>query len=112
MDKKIEGIDFCKVKSVTMSRDMGTVTSLMAILKIHGELPRDEKGVATITIRQLIGMFASGINPVLAEYVCAFGAHGLTVLERYVLNNTDSEEARAETEREVHEKYSKFKAQL
>lgn len=64
---------------------------LKAVLLVHNELPKDEMGVATITIRNLIQQFVPGCDRLLKEYVCAFGAHGIPVLDRFVQRLPDRE---------------------
>lgn len=89
-----------------------SVTSVLAVLSIHGELPKDNSGVAALTIRQLLRKFVPGLNPLLVEYICAFGAHGIAVLMRYIRNNVENEKQKEELAQEVVEKYDKFKEEI
>lgn len=86
--------------------------SILAVLKIHGELPKNDEGIASITIRELIRRCAPAINPVLREYVCAFGAHGIPVMERYVLRYADVLKSEEDLRQDVEKRYSAFKQTL
>ena len=58
---------------------------LMAILRIHEAMPKDERGVSTIcTIREMVCRYAPGIDPLSCDYACAFGKQGQAVITKYV----------------------------
>lgn len=61
-----------------------TVADIEAIITVHNELPKDENGVGSRTIRQLCEMAQVRVDEILLEYVCAFGSHGVPVLRRIV----------------------------
>ena len=77
---------FKEVDPVKFSSNATTATAagLVAIIRLHNELPKNEQGVATFTIRTLIKEFTPGVTGLLREYVCAFGAHGEAVIVRTV----------------------------
>lgn len=61
------------------------VVDIMAVLKVHEGMPRDENGVSTVrTIRQLMQKYAPAVTGLELEYICAFGKHGQAVVSRYI----------------------------
>lgn len=67
----------------TISIALQNMAALEAVLRVHGELPKDERGMETYTIRQLCSLAKVDHNEeLLLEYVCAFGAHGILVMQR------------------------------
>ena len=112
MSNDVQGLKFDKVDDTCVNPNLELVTTLMAILTVHNALPHDDNGIATVTIRQLLRQFAPGIHPILAEYVCAFGKHGLAVLDRYVTNNIRDEEGRKSIQATVTTKANQFASKL
>lgn len=93
------------------------VVEAMAIITIHGELEKDEKGIGIMTLRQLCETCAPRLDGLLREYVCAFGQHGKTVITRYIgmavmnARGGDEEAIRIKTEfnQQVNETIRKYK---
>lgn len=106
-----ESINFRKVNDGVAQPTQQSVTfpnnvvEAMAILTIHGELEKDEKGVGNLTLRQLCAKCAPRLDGLLREYVCAFGQHGKTVITRYVgmmVMDSKSDEAAARIKQEFN----------
>ena len=73
----------------------------LAVLDKHATLARDERGVATTTIRQLMKKEVPDVDGILLDYICAFGAHGRVVLERYVGTLSDADKRIVEQNRSM-----------
>lgn len=71
-----------KFNKVGAGGPMRKICLCLAVVRVHAELPKDENGVGTYTIRQLLEAVdeTKMVDPVLKEYVCAFGIHGDKVL--------------------------------
>lgn len=92
-----------KVGSLDLSRvseddsqiwgDYKIAVQIMGVILYHNSLPKDEKGVATATIRTLLIKFVPACTGMLRDYVCAFGAHGLAVLKRYLVREYGKDKA-------------------
>lgn len=92
-----------------------TVADIEAILTVHNELPKDEKGVGSRTIRQLCEMAKVRLDEILLEYICAFGAHGVPVLRRILTRHAQSESdpsISATYEERVQRKCAELRAML
>ena len=98
-----------KIQTLTVSNryNVDTAIGILAVLKIHGELPKDERGHATISIGSLLSQFLPEIHPLLREYVRAFGAHGVQVMEQWLVRSGMSSEA---IQLKVAGRYSEFKS--
>lgn len=92
---KVEGLDLSRVfeDSPRTLGDYKTAVRIMGVILYHNSLPKDEKGVATATIRILLTKFAPSCTGMLRDYVCAFGAHGLAVLKRYLVREYGKDKA-------------------
>lgn len=84
---KVAGLDLSRVSegSPRIWGDYKAAVQIMGVILYHNSLPKDEKGVASATIRTLLSKFVPNCTGMLRDYVCAFGAHGLAVLKRYLV---------------------------
>lgn len=100
-----------KMQPVTVSNryNEDTALSILAVLKIHGELPKDDRGRASISIGALLSRVVPELHPLLREYVRAFGAHGIQVMENWLTRSGVPVET---IQAKVGEKYSAFKSAL
>ena len=75
-----------------MEQEFNRWVTIAAVLKTHNELPKNDRGVASVTIRQLLNRYCPECTGIVQEYVCSFGAHGLDVLYRLVAHNATDRE--------------------
>ena len=75
-------LELKKAIDPTMSAEISRLALMRGILDYHGTLPKNEKGVAPITLRQMATHHLSNYDKVANEYFIMFGSHGYAVIDR------------------------------
>lgn len=88
-----EDLNFKQVAPVHTQVNLDAAASILGVLRFHASRPKDDRGVADITLRQLVAEQLPQVNGLFAAYVRTFGAHGESVIRQYVLEQVNGDKA-------------------
>ena len=75
-------LNFATAVNSATTNEIRRLCTMKAILDYHGSLPKDERGVASITLRTMVKHHLSSHDTLANEYFITFGAHGYAVLDK------------------------------
>jgi len=104
-----EELHFTQLKRGTgVSAEIRMAAQIIGILRVHSERPKDERGVADITLRQFFTAYCPAMGPLLITYASAFGNYGENVLVQYA-ERLGGEVGREHLEKLAEEAYQALK---
>lgn len=78
--------------------DVTKAARVMAVLELHEKLQYENGGKSPKTLRQLLMEHVNLHEGLLLSYISAFGAHGKTVITRFIQNQPERGQAQYEEE--------------